>query len=305
MIKPNLAAPFDPETIDFDKYQYVADYKYDGIRALIIDGQVKSRNLKDIPNQYIQEELSRPIFNCLDGELIVGSPTSPTVFRETSSAVRRAEGQPNFTFYVFDSFKNPTADYLTRSLHLIDTAAIVSADDVTPLSFCWPVPIHSFEELDAFEGRAIEQGYEGVMIRRVDRPYKFGRSSNKITDQGLMKLKRVSSSEAIILEVECEYENTNEATINELGYTSRSSHLANRRPKEQVGRLRVADRYTGVEFYVGIFRGYTKDQLEMWWHFRDRLPGKVITYDFFGVGGYDKPRHPVMKGFRDHFDLET
>jgi hypothetical protein len=69
--------------------------------------------------------------------------------------------------------------------------------------------------------------------------------------------------------------------------------------------LRVADRYTGVEFYVGIFRGYTKEQLEVWWMLRERLPGKVITYDFFGVGGYDKPRHPVMKGFRDLFDLET
>lgn len=139
------------------------------------------------------------------------------------------------------------------------------------------------------------------MIRRIDQPYKFGRSTAR--EQGLMKLKRVSSSEAVILDVEPEYENLNEATINELGYTARSSHLANRRAKEQVGRFLVMDCETKVQFYVGIFRGYTEGDTRDWWLHRELLLHRVITYDYFDAGGYDKPRHPVMKGFRDNFDF--
>ena len=140
-------------------------------------------------------------------------------------------------------------------------------------------------------------------MRRGDRPYKFGRSSNKITDQGLMKWKRVSSSEAVILEAECEYENTNEATTDHLGYTSRSSHLANRKPKSTLGRLRVRDVNSEVEFYIGIFRGYTRADLDKLWEIRALLPERIISYDYFGAGEYEKPRHPVMKGFRYPFDL--
>lgn len=57
-MKPILAGEVtDPEKIKFPVY---ASPKYDGIRALVVDGLLVSRTLKPIPNHYIRSMLSTP-----------------------------------------------------------------------------------------------------------------------------------------------------------------------------------------------------------------------------------------------------
>ena len=51
-MKPMLAALC--EDVTKLRYPVIASPKLDGIRALVIDGQLVSRTLKPIPNRYVQ-----------------------------------------------------------------------------------------------------------------------------------------------------------------------------------------------------------------------------------------------------------
>ena len=70
MIKPMLGIAVDTTKLVFPIY---ASPKLDGIRVIIKDNQVLSRNGKTIPNIFVQSLLKS--YHGLDGELIVGHPT--------------------------------------------------------------------------------------------------------------------------------------------------------------------------------------------------------------------------------------
>jgi DNA ligase-1 len=84
--KPMLASPA-PETI---KFPVLASPKLDGIRCIIRDGVAVSRNLKPIPNVYIQKSLAG--LPPLDGELIVGPPVGNDVWNRSNSGVMSRDG---------------------------------------------------------------------------------------------------------------------------------------------------------------------------------------------------------------------
>lgn len=100
-MKPMLAAPSDGSNL---KYPLMVSPKLDGVRCLILNGVAVSRNLKPIPNKYIQSLIGVSKLDGLDGELIVGRETSKTVFNDTTSGVMARDGEPNFMFRVFDNF---------------------------------------------------------------------------------------------------------------------------------------------------------------------------------------------------------
>ena len=80
-------------------YPCLVSPKLDGVRAIVINGVVMSRNLKPIPNAYIQKILGE--FEYYDGELIVGDPTDPACYRNTVSGVMSMDGEPKVKFWVF------------------------------------------------------------------------------------------------------------------------------------------------------------------------------------------------------------
>ena len=79
------------------------------------------------------------------------------------------------------------------------------------------------------------KGGEGLIGRYPSAPYKFGRSTLK--SGSLLKFKFFVDAEFEVIGFEEQYENTNEATVNELGETSRSSHKENMVPKNTLGSL--------------------------------------------------------------------
>jgi DNA ligase-1 len=106
-MKPMLAGK--AEDVSKVKFPTLVSPKLDGIRALVIDGVVVSRNLKPIPNRYVQKLFS--MYEGYDGELIVGSVNGPNVFRETTSGVMSEDGTPDVKFMVFDRWDMPEAPY--------------------------------------------------------------------------------------------------------------------------------------------------------------------------------------------------
>lgn len=297
--KPMLACEADLTKL---RFPLIASPKLDGVRALIIDGVVMSRSLKPIPNKHVQKLFGRPELEGLDGELIVGSPTDPQCYQNTSGAVRRSEGEPEVTFYVFDSFLHPRDEYQDetdtygRAEEAYDSA---SGEGVKWLTYniLW-----NTEELEKYEEKCLNLGYEGLILRDPNSPYKFGRSTAK--EGYLLKLKRFKDSEARILAVEELMSNQNEAKKNALGQTERSTHRENLVPAGTMGRLYVEDVHSGVRFHIGT--GFTKEQRDWWWDWKlnvHRCQSLLIKYKFFPVGVKDLPRHPVYLGLRDDFDM--
>ena len=115
----------------------------------------------------------------------------------------------------------------------------------------------------------------------------------------LLKLKRFTDSEAVILDVVEEMANMNEATVDERGYTKRSSHQDNKVGKGRMGALLVRDLTTGVEFQIGT--GFdAADRAEFW---EQDMRGKIVKYKSFSIGVKDKPRFPSFLGLRSEIDL--
>lgn len=285
--RPLLAAP-----VDFNRLDYADLYlspKLDGIRAIVIDGVVMSRSLKPIPNQHVQNLFKHLEF--FDGELICGSPTSPSCYRDTNSAVMSRDGEPDVTFYVFDHIENPDDDYLDRYEKLT-----------------WPVgvallPQHRVRhvvEVEGLENSYLEEGFEGVMLRKGRGPnskYKFGRATAK--SNTLLKVKRFVDAEFRVVGFEERMHNANVATTDELGRTKRSSHQENKVGRDDLGALILAS--DAGTFNCGT--GFTDaDRAEIWAN-RGSYIGKLAKVKHFEVGAKTLPRFPVFLGWRSEEDL--
>lgn len=305
--KPMLAATLDNGSLHKLTWPLIASPKVDGIRCFIHPrlGPV-TRSLKPIPNEHIRKVLTYADFVGLDGELVIGDLRHPQVFNATTSGVMSHGGDPKFTYWVFDRmdpFQNDAQKpYRTR---LGDTAEFVTTNadygdsEVFPIKLLPHVWVHNTEELEAYEQECLGQGFEGIMLRKHDGPYKFGRSTMR--EHYLVKVKRWQDVDAIIEGYEPLLRNNNEATLSELGYTKRSSHQANKDADDtRVGKFRVRgcdERWDGVEFSVG--SGLTDAQRLEYRQSIDSLIGRKVVAKYLPHGSIDAPRFPIWKGFRD------
>lgn len=274
------------------RFPLAASAKLDGVRAIVIGGTVYSRSLKPIPNKAVQEKFKH--LHHFDGELIVGDPTSKTVYRDTVSVVMSHDKPAdNVRFYAFDHIKYPQYGYEERR-RLLVTQDQLKTTDVHLL------PQHGLGNLDgllSLEEDLLDEGYEGLILRSTTAPYKFGRSTVK--EGYLLKLKRFADAEAEVVGFEERMHNGNEATTNELGRTKRSSHQAGKTGRGDLGALRV--RWGGCEFNVGT--GFTDEERAEVWANRSAYVGRLAKFKYFTVGVKDAPRHPVFLGWRDRSDM--
>jgi DNA ligase-1 len=279
-----LAKDYEPAKL---KLPCLASPKLDGIRAYVKDGVVLSRQNKPIPNKFVQAQFGK--YEHFDGELIVGDPTDEMCYRNTLSGVMSEDGEPDVRFYVFDYLENLTAPYLMRQKKL-----------PKPRGRCEPLgqtTMQSLAHLADFEAECLELGYEGVIIRAPDAPYKQGRST--VNEGYLLKVKTFVDGEGVIIGFKERMANLNEATVSETGRTKRSSHKANKVGRGDLGSL-IVER-DGIEFKVGT--GFTDAEREHIWDNREKYHGKLCKFKYFPIGGYDAPRHGKYCGLRDPIDI--
>jgi DNA ligase-1 len=146
---------------------------------------------------------------------------------------------------------------------------------------------------------SLADGYEGVMIRSLDGPYKCGRATHR--EKYLTKIKRFDPSTAEIIGYEPLYHNDNPAEKDNFGRTKRSSHQDNKIAIELFGKFILRDIETGIEFSCGT--GMTHSQREQFWADRDSLVGQYVEYKSFNIGVLEKPRHPVFLRLRNSDDV--
>jgi len=298
ILKPMLAGTLkDVNQLDYSK-GYLATQKLDGIRALMIDGKLVSRTFKPIRNNHIRKVLEAVLPDGADGEIVC-----PGEFQATSSGVMSADGEPEFTYYMFDYVKDDLEKPYSERMCDISYWLVRTGEDTNPgfdnIRVLFPTLIESHNELKIFETKCIDDGFEGVILRTPDSPYKCGRSTAK--QEWLLKLKRFCDSEAVILGFGEKLHNDNEATKDNFGHTVRSSHKDNKTPMNTLGQLMVKDIKTEVEFSVG--SGFNDELRQEIWDNKNKWLNKIIKYKYFPKGVKDKPRHPIYLGVRDKEDL--
>lgn len=283
--KPMLASAADLSAV---KFPAICSVKLDGVRCLIDNGVAYSRNLKPIANRFVQEWIKGlgGLFDGHDGELIVGNWTEKDVFQKTISGVMSEDGEPDFLFWGFDRWDMPTRGYAAR---------LKAVNEVCRLPFA---TVSSLEELMATEEKYVKEGFEGLMLRSLEGPYKNGRST--VREGYLLKVKRFSDAEAVIVGFQERMHNANEATTDNLGHTKRSSHKDNMIPMGTLGAL-IVQMPDGQTFKVGT--GMDDLTRQEFWNNRESLLGKLVKYKYVEVGVKNLPRFPVYLGLRDANDL--
>ena len=289
--KPMLAGKADLDNI---KFPVVASPKLDGIRVIVCDGVVYSRNFKRIPNDWCQTLFGRKECEGFDGELIVGDITSDTVFQATTSGVMTGAGKPDVVFHVFDD--TSVDDSFENRYHQLDERIKKKCRGIKVAL----VPhrlINNIKALMDFEEKCVAQGYEGIMIRDPQGKYKHGRSTTK--EGGLLKIKRFEDDEAVVIGCEELMTNLNEQELDNLGHKVRSSKKEGLVPAGKLGALIVKHKTFG-EFKIG--SGFTEDTRIKLWRGRDELKGRLAKFKYQPSGVKDKPRFPVFLGFRNKID---
>lgn len=316
--------------------------KIDGMRVLFYDGLPKSRSWTTWTSRAFQKfasEHSEQIHGW-DGEMVAGLPGQAQGFRRDMSEIRAANGGQEFTYYLFDNFDpswaNNTFEYRFTACYQ-DMLGPAEAHDPESYRRIYPVEaltrsqegfsrlfegegykiqvvlcptraVQSMEEIYALYSECLDRGYEGLILRRKGRGYKYGRST--ASEGSLIRIKPFADFEAVVSDmvgsVEPAYHNANELTISALGHAKRSSHQANMIPKDYVGALwchKLNDDPTNL-FKVGIFKGVSIEERKIWLLNKEKLPGKIMKVKSLGIeGGYDKPRVGCFLSWRDPIDM--
>lgn len=324
--------------LDTDGFLYMQP-KIDGFRYLFHNGEARSRSWKLWKHRYVQmfAKDHADLIQGWDCEGTAGHKYDPNGFREAMSSLRSEDGTSRFTLWLFDNFDPSWAHYTYEHRRCSNIADLIAAGDpageftVDPLAHLntWNTPTKWFEELaplgttymyqvqvklcptfvvtslkeiDELYQEMLDRGWEGSILRRKGRPYKYNRST--MLEGGLVKLKPEETFEVVIEGVYPRRRNDNEPTRNALGYTVRSAHSGNKTDLECVGGFSchmLGDPTKKVD--VGVLRmDYsTKEEL---WRVRDTLPGKILECCAHGYsGGYDAPRTAVGIRLRDPTEL--
>lgn len=312
-IKPLLAKDVDESGLYFP---LITSTKIDGVFTLIQNGKALARSLKPHENKYITEFYSNPLFEGLRGELIVGDdPTAEGLVRETSSVSRRIEGQPETTFWVFDyvTEESKNLPYYIR----LEKAKDIVADllwihgytnfRIVPNDWC-----RSLEDYQLYKNDAMEQGYEGLIVRDPWLPHKEGRSSTKKIH--LWRWKPWIDAEIKVTGITEGQTNQNEATTNELGRTKRSTHKENMQPNGLVGSIQgilledLVDCFGKVikkkDEEVTISPGeMTAKEKKFYFENPDELVGKIAKFKYFAYGLKDTGRFMSFVCIRSERDM--
>lgn len=185
----------------------VVEYKYDGVRAIIIvensNATIYSRNGKQLKNfPHIEEAFSHKMFDDLvfDGEVMSAD------FQTLMKQVHRKEGSETtdayfalFDFLPLDEFKTGSS-----TLPLIKRKELLKGFESSEyFSDCIIVTkydvINIEEDADKFKeinNTAIEQGYEGIMVKPVNGYYECKRS------YGWLKMKPYIEVTLTVIDIE-------------------------------------------------------------------------------------------------------
>jgi len=310
--KPQLA-PNQEVDLNEINYPMFASYKLDGARIVFYKGQILTRSLKQLPNKQLRQKLE-PIrqysenYNLiLDGEIYSHDSTFQEIISffmtqdfESKKSIKKYGKiltiPDNLKFYCFDCVKNDNfeLEFIKRCMNIVPIAKIFEK----LMFFVYQFKVNSKEDINKYFNEAIENGYEGLILRNPMGRYKFGRGTIK---EGLIfKVKPFKTFDAQITEVvqATKVDPNAEKKTNELGRSVTSKKKNDRILIEKACDFVV--KYEGLNLKVVI--ALTDIEKREIWKNKDKYIGKWIEYKGMLVGSKDVPRHPTFIRFRKDKD---
>lgn len=303
-MKPMLASDWDENKV---RFPVIAQPKIDGVRGLNLHGNLTGRSLKVHANNFTTAMFSGEAFIGFDGELAAERETHPALCRLTTSALNTIGGEPFLLWWLFDYLTPQTLNlaYLDRLYALTERIRELQrpnglyAGCYRLRAIPWEL-INNRDELEAFDASNLEAGYEGTCIRDPNGRYKQGRST--VREGGLLRIKRFIEEDAVVKAIVEGRSNQNEAKINELGLTERSTHQENMIPNGMVGALECIDVKT--QKMITVSAGcMSHDQRRHYFLNQHELINQTIKYKTFPIGVKDKPRMPTFQCIRAPNDM--
>jgi DNA ligase-1 len=273
-ILPMLACKYNGYNIN--EFPIGVQAKLDGIRALSKDGEFWSRtghNLIISPDhlKHIRQDLTSlnqvlPPGTILDGELY-----SPDLkFEDLVSTIRSStiidvNKHQKIRYYIFDIVDMNTS-FDKRYQRLLDAYSMLGyTSTYYHILSTWLA--YSHDEIMDYYHQLTNMGYEGLILRKLDKEYKPRRCNN------LLKVKGFIDEEGIIVGVV-------EASGNESGLAD----------------LVIQDRYGNI---FNVRPSGSFEQRRMWLSHPEMIVGKIYTFRYFQRTSSGAPRFPVGVAVRD------
>ena len=269
VIRPMLAQEF--KTVKKTTFPYIAQPKIDGVRALWVDGELRTRGNTVIQNFDFIEKQLKNIPLILDGELYSFDMSFENISgtvrtKKMSTDLKKKLDKMVYVIYdvVLDAvyterykvLEELCREHKFNRILLIENTTISSKDEIRPLH-------------DKF----VRQGYEGLMLRSNVKGYELNKRTNN-----LIKVKDTTDSEFEIVGYK----------PGEPGRYQDGVIWICKSPKVQ----------NGGEFTVKPATTYEKAK----WYLQhaDEFIGKQLTVQFKGWLPSGLPREPVGKDIRDY-----
>lgn len=298
--KPELCCDVDLSKLT---YPVAVMVKIDGVRMVIQQGKATGRSLKSYKNKKLTEHYSKEEFSGLEGELAHGDITSESLCRDTTSVVNTIKSDIVPALWCFDYVTDRTRNMGFELRHQLMLEKIQDGYEsglYGNIEYIEYVTCFNEEEVLQEYNECLERGYEGIIIRSLDGKHKDGRCT--ANEASFTRMKPSADVEAIVLRLEEAMENLNEAKVNELGRTERSSHQENKVGKGMVGMLVCRDIVSGQEINVGAGK-MTHEERTMYWNEPQKIIGELIKYRSMSVGIKTAPRFARFIGFRAAEDM--
>lgn len=313
--EPMLAADWCQTKV---KFPVDSQPKIDGFRGCNLWGRLTARTLRPFDNKFITQFFSHEVYSGMDGELAAADEVDPLLCSLTNTATSTVEGQPWLMWHVFDWLHPKVNDLPYRQRHSRLAEQILCLKHTHPelgahLKLVPSVPCETMAQLEEQICYNIVQGYEGTIIRNPMGAHKNGRSSPY--HGGLLRIKNFMEVDCIIESIVEGQRNDNEATLDRLGRTERSTHKENMVPNGRVGTViarlcedaihpitgkLVHKKDDRVEFGAGRM---THPERERYFKQPDLILGHHMKGQIFPYGVKDKPRFPTFQSLRQKADI--
>lgn len=289
-------------------------YKYDGIHfvAAYENGKVElySRNLKSIPgfddikNDLLRLFLDNPTVR-IDGETYKHGKH----LNDISGCVRSSDADcSDLIFYIFDSFipcesksdkcpdpskenDQPYSERMEQTKNLYNT--YLRNDPRFHLVENYPVS--SMEEIDNLFDKAIAEGYEGIIIRKNNKPYRY--SVNKYHSNYLLKRKKSETEEfPIVGFTEGEKGRAKGAIM----WVCSNNYDGSKLKESQIKTFNVVPKDMSYDERYKIYDKYKKIEKNGKTYFENNIKGKLLTVEFAQFSKDFIPQQPLGLTIRDY-----
>ena len=318
-------APNDQVELKDIQFPVLSSYKLDGLRCIFYKGEMLSCSLKPIVNKQLRKKFqviadySKANNLILDGEfynhnipfglisscVMTQDVTDKKAIKswtekceERDIKITREEAMEGIKFYCFDVVQNDNFEepFAGRTLH-VGALAFLYFELVEQVKQEY---IKLPETIELMFEKALDNGYEGLILKDPNGRYKCGRGTVK--EALIYKVKPYRTFDGVIKEVvqATKVDPNAEKKTNELGRSVTS--------KKKEDRILIEKASAFLVDYVvdGVIMGEVKPVIAMTdveketvWANKAQYIGKMIEYKGMLIGSKDVPRHPVMLRFID------